>query len=47
MVKAETISNVSVPPPGLLYEPETVSANKPFNIVTVKRVLIIRESFLV
>lgn len=44
MVKAETILNISVPPPGLLYEPETVPANKPFNIVIVKRVLIIRVS---
>lgn len=47
MVKAETISNISVPSPGLLYEPETVPAKKLFNIVTVKRVLIIRESFIV
>lgn len=44
MVKAETISNISVLPPELLCEPETVPANKPFNIVTVKRVLKIRVS---
>lgn len=36
MVKTETISNISVPSPGLLYEPERVPANKTFNIVTVK-----------